>query len=311
MGDDLIICTRNRPAELARCLASVLDQTRLPTCTTVVDSSDGDDSKQLVHDFTAQWPGNRRLVYVESEPGLTRQRAVGLRSTQERIVHFVDDDTVLEPGYIAGIDATFEADAGETIGGVGGYVTDQPPHDYRRIDVLLGLDSSREGVVLPSGRNVRVFAAPAHDIDVDWLSGCSMSYRRRALDVEPPDERYGATADRNGEDVQLSYRVRQHARLVVTPRARLSHRESAAGRRSVAQLTTVELVSRYERVSAGTGKLTRRAFWVSAYGQLGWYALKGIATFSRARLAIARATWRGIREIHRLRDVRGRATAGS
>jgi GT2 family glycosyltransferase len=299
VGDDLIICTRNRPAELARCLSSVLEQTRLPTCTTVVDSSDDDGSKQLVHDFAARWPAGHRLVHVQSEPGLTHQRAVGLRSTREPIVHFVDDDTVLEPGYIAGIDATFDADARETIGGVGGYVTDQPSHDYRRVDVLLGLDSSREGVVLPSGRNVRVYTEPTHDIDVDWLSGCSMSYRRRALDVEPPDERYGATADRNGEDVQLSYRVRQHARLVVTPRARLSHRESPTGRRSVAQLTTVEIVSRYERVSAGTGVLSRRSFWLSAYGQVGWYALKGVATLSRARLAIARATWRGIREIRR------------
>ena len=37
----------------------------------------------------------------------------------------------------------------------------------------------------------------------------------------------------------------------------------------------VELTSRYERVRAGTGRLSRRAFWVSAFGQLAWYGAKG------------------------------------
>jgi GT2 family glycosyltransferase len=299
MSDDLIICTRNRAAELARCLSSVLEQTRLPTCTTVVDSSDDNDTRTLVMDFAAQWPAPHQVIYVWSEPGLTHQRAVGVRATREPIVHFVDDDTVLEPGYIAGIDATFAADAPETIGGVGGFVTDQPEHRFGRVEEVLGLDSRREGVVLPSGRNVRVYTEPTHDIDVDWLPGCAMSYRRNALAVEPPDESYGAHGDRNGEDVQLSYRVRQHARLVITPKARLSHREAPSGRRTIDRLTTVELVSRYERVDAGTGALSRRAFWVSAYGQLGWYALKALVTLSRERFAIARATWHGIREIRR------------
>jgi hypothetical protein len=131
---------------------------------------------------------------------------------------------------------------------------------------LLGLDSRREGVVLPSGRNVRVYTEPARDIDVDWIPGCAMSYRREVFDVVPLDERVGR--DRNGEDVQLSYRVRQRWDLVVTPRARLAHLESDAGRRSIEQLTTVELVSRWERVHARTGRLSPRAFWISAIGQL-------------------------------------------
>jgi GT2 family glycosyltransferase len=299
MGDDLIICTRNRPPELARCLSSVLEQTHLPTCTTIVDSSDDDETKLVVDDFASQWPPGEAVAYIRSEPGTAHQRAVGVRATREAIVHFVDDDTVLEPGYIEGIVATFDADLAGTIGGVGGFVTDQPEHRFGRIDELLGLDSRHEGIVLPSGRNVRVYTEPARDIDVDWLSGCAMSFRRTALGLEPPSDSYDAPVFRNGEDVQLGYRVRQHARLVVTPRARLSHHESQIGRRRAGELATLELVSRYERVRAGTGRLSRRAFWVSAYGQLGWYGLKGVATLSRERLAIARATWRGIREIRR------------
>ncbi len=295
MTDDLIICTRNRPAELERCLASVRTQTRVPTHTTIVDSSDGDASATVVAAFRDRWPDGHVIERVESTPGLVHQRLVGLRATHEPIVHYIDDDTVLEPGYIEGILATFAADGTEEIGGVGGYVTDQPPHRYRRIDEWLGLDSRREGVVLPSGRNVRIYTEPAHDVDVDWVPGCAMSYRRTVLEAEPPDERVGR--NRNGEDVQLSYRVRQRWRLVVTPKARLAHLTSDVERRGIEALTTVELVSRWERVHAGTGRLSERAFWVSAFGQLGWYAAKAATTRSAERWGIARATWRGIREI--------------
>jgi GT2 family glycosyltransferase len=297
MNDDLIICTRHRPHELRRCLASVVVQTRVPTTTLIVDSSDDDDSKRVVDDFTSRWPAGRAIVYVHSEPGTVHQRVVGLRESAAPIVHYVDDDTVLEPGYVEGIVTTFEQDAAEALGGVGGFVTDQPEHRYRRIDEWLGLDSRHEGVVLPSGRNIRIYTEPRHDIEVDWMSGCAMSYRRSALEREPPDERVGR--NRNGEDVQLSYRVRQHARLVVTPRARLAHITSDVERRGIAELTRVELVSRWERVREGTGRLSRGAFWLSAFGQCAWYATKAVFTLSAERWDIARATAKAIAEIAR------------
>jgi hypothetical protein len=50
-------------------------------------------------------------------------------------------------------------------------------------------------------------------------------------------------------------------------------------------------------VRAGTGKLSRGAFWMSAFGQLGWYGAKGIATWNDERLAIARETAAAIAQI--------------
>jgi GT2 family glycosyltransferase len=293
LTDDLIVCTRNRPDELAVCLQSVLTQTRLPTCTTIVDSSDDDASKRIVDELLPQWPDGHRLVHVGSAPGLVYQRIVGLEATREPIVHYIDDDTVLEPGYFAGILSVFSADEDAAIGGVGGFVTNQPEHRYRRIDEWLGLDSRREGVVLTSGRNIRIYTDLPHDTYVDWLPGCAMSYRRGVLALAPPDANVALTA----EDVELSYRVRQHAALVITPRARMEHRTSPRNRASVESSCTSELVERWRRVHAGTGILRERAFWISAFGQLGWYSVKATVTLSRDRLGIARATWRGIREI--------------
>ena len=95
--------------------------------------------------------------------------------------------------------------------------------------------------------------------------------------------------------------MRQRWRLVVVPDARIEHHESPRGRRSREQLVRVELISRYERVRAGTGRLSGRAFWVSAFGQLAWYGAKGLATFSGERIAIARETAAGILTIFRAR----------
>jgi GT2 family glycosyltransferase len=296
-SDVLVLCTRNRPEELGNCLVSVRMQHRVPTRVLVVDSSDDDAVARVVVDLAQTWAPGSVLDYLWSDPGLARQRAAGIDATVEDIVHFVDDDTVLERDYFEAIVAVFDDDTEGTVGGVGGFVTDQPPHRFTRVDEWLGLDTRREGVVLPSGRNVRVYTAPPEPIEVDWLPGCAMSYRRAVFVRERPNAALGR--DRNGEDVELSYRVRQHWRLLITPFARLEHHESPAGRRSVDELVRVELISRYERVAAGTGRLSKPAFWFSAVGQLGWYGAKGVVTWNDERLAIARETGAAIGKIAR------------
>jgi GT2 family glycosyltransferase len=290
VSDVLVLCTRNRPREVRTCLDTVRVQARVPNRVLVVDSSDDDETERVVRELAGAWPDGSVLEHLRAEPGLTRQRAVGIDATADEIVHFVDDDTVLDPGYFAAIVGVFAADRDGRLGGVGGFVTDQPPHHFRRVDAWLGLDSAAEGVVLPSGRNVRVYREPPAPIEVDWLPGCAMSYRRAVFASERPNPAVAHAS----EDVELSYRVRQHWRLVVTPAARIEHHESPRNRPSREQIVRVELVSRYERVRAGTGRLSLRAFWISALGQLAWYGGKGLVSLSRERLAIARHTAAGI-----------------
>jgi GT2 family glycosyltransferase len=291
------LCTLNRPDEVRTCLESVRAQTHVPDRVAVVDSSAGDDTRAVVEELATTWPTGS-LEYHHTERGIILQRAAGVECTTEDIVHFVDDDTVLEPGYFAAILDGFAQDTEGRVGGVGGFVTNQPHHRYRKVDIWLGLGGPREGVVLPSGRNILVATEPRSTLDVDWLSGCSMSYRRAVFSTDP----FHAGIVRTGEDVEFSYRVRQHWRLVVTPRARIAHYESQRERMARALLVQTELVSRHRRVSAGTGRLSMRAFWVSALGQFIWYGAKGIVTLSRDRLMIAKQTGAGILAIVRNRD---------
>ncbi len=96
---DLIVCTRNRPAELTRVLHSIAEQTTLPARVLVVDSSDANASAAVVEQRSAVWPAGSQLELRRSDPGLPHQRNVGIDATTRPIVCFLDDDVVLEPDY--------------------------------------------------------------------------------------------------------------------------------------------------------------------------------------------------------------------
>ena len=264
LEDALIVCTRNRPLEVGRCLESVANQTRLPHVILVVDSSD-DDATERVVGGRSFGPLADRLEYHRSLAGLTHQRNAGVALTRSDIVHFIDDDVVLEPGYIAAVMAAFSADERGAILGVGGLVTNAHHEGRSSLRRLFGLYGDRSGAVLASGRNVLAVDLVV-DADVDWLSGCSMSYRRTLFDVIRFDEDlpgYGL-----GEDVEFSYRVRQHGRLLVATAARLVHLQSPTNRLTSVQYTRDELITRARRVRARTGRLRMRAFWLSVIGQV-------------------------------------------
>lgn len=281
--DELVICTLDRPLEVARCLASVAAQERPPSLVRVVDASAGDETRAVVADF-ASGPLGTRLVHQPAARGLTRQRNAAVSAGTSDLVHFVDDDTVLDPGYLAAIVAVFEEDRAGAVLGVGGLVTNvhHPPAPWAKR--LFLLDGDRPGRVLRSGRNQSAVDLRV-PTDVDWLSGCAMSFRRSAFQGARFDESlegYGL-----GEDVEFSYRLRQRGRLVVTPAARIEHLQSERNRLTSAGYTYDELVNRARRVRARTGCLRMRWYWWSVIGQLGGFAVISLARpdgVERARL---------------------------
>lgn len=292
MRDDaVVLCTRNRPHEVATCLVTLAAQTEPAATVAVVDSSDDDATRRVVDQLRATWPEGSRLDHVPSRPALTHQRVVGLARTRGELVHFVDDDVELAPEYLAAVRGTFSTD--DAIVGVGGFVVNASRVEARKLDELLGLDARIGGQVLASGRNIALRDEPTAPVDVEWLSGCAMSYRRAVLEREPPNEAFPF----EGEDVELSYRVGRHGRLVVTPTARVVHHESAANRVAGIPQVEAELTTRYRRVVGNPDRLSERAFWISAYGQLVKYAVSGGVTLSKRRLDIARGTARAMRQI--------------
>jgi glycosyltransferase involved in cell wall biosynthesis len=224
----VLVCTRNRPADLAACLRSVGAQRRPPTEVVVVDASDDDASARVV----AAWAADAAIAahVLRTAPGLTRQRNLGLAAARGALVTFLDDDVVLDPDYLAAIAALFARDA--RLGGAEGTVAVPPLRGRRRVAnalrrlFLMNSLGGRRGV--KRSGFVAYDPAPRGVQEVDCLVGCNMTYRREVFARFRFDEWYEGYG--LGEDADFSYRVSRVWRLVQTADARLEHRLSPVAR---------------------------------------------------------------------------------
>jgi glycosyltransferase involved in cell wall biosynthesis len=109
----VVICTRDRPDELRRCLSSLPQQSYVPREVIVVDNASRDGQTREVAEAA-------RAIYVrEDRPGLDIARNTGaLRATSE-IVAYTDDDVLLHPRWLERMVAAFDA---PQIGAVTGLV---------------------------------------------------------------------------------------------------------------------------------------------------------------------------------------------
>jgi GT2 family glycosyltransferase len=103
-GDvSVVICTRDRPQDLARCLKSLLDCSPGPLEILVVDNAPQDDlTRNLVSGFAG-------VTYLR-EPlrGLSHARSCGARAARGGIVAFTDDDVEVSSNWIARVSAPFD-----------------------------------------------------------------------------------------------------------------------------------------------------------------------------------------------------------
>lgn len=101
----VVICTRDRPAELARCLASIPQQSRPPDQIVVVDNCSRSSEVEAVCRAAGV-----HYVY-EPRPGLDIARNAGAEAATGEIVAYTDDDVVLHPDWIARVLAAFDLPA--------------------------------------------------------------------------------------------------------------------------------------------------------------------------------------------------------
>jgi len=100
----VVICTRDRPDELERCLASFSTQTRHPDQILVVDNASKDERTMLV----ARRAG---VDYVrEDRPGLDFARNTGVKAAKGDLVVYTDDDVVITPNWLERLIMAFDAD---------------------------------------------------------------------------------------------------------------------------------------------------------------------------------------------------------
>lgn len=225
----VIIPTYNRPEDLTKCLASILDQTIPPFEVIVVD--DGNLPAVPLENEMRQ-RGIRCVYHKKKSPGLTASRNVGIKLATGDIIFFFDDDVVLLPKYLEETLKTFADDATGHLAGVGGIQLNQTPLTLLRraeriFEVMFLISGLREGQVLPSGfcTDYGRTEFPIRKItDVKFLHGGISAWRRSVFNefiFSEDFQGYGL-----GEDKDFSIRVSQKYRLVINPASQLYHYES-------------------------------------------------------------------------------------
>jgi hypothetical protein len=100
-GISVVICSRDRCAELAVCLASIGRQRSPPAEIIVVDNSEEGSAQSICDRFSG-------VVHVhQPRPGLSTARNTGVRAATRDLIVFTDDDVEAHPGWLAEIARAF------------------------------------------------------------------------------------------------------------------------------------------------------------------------------------------------------------
>lgn len=230
----VIVCTRGRPTELRRALASLAAQTMRADEVLVVDGSDAADEALACTPSIGRSP----LRYAHTlPPGLTRQRNLAVALAQTDLCLFVDDDCECEPGYVEHVRDVFAGDAAGAIGAVLGRVIEPEGRLAARRSGRGALFSAALRFFLlprpgPGHIQASGFQTLPHHLDgprdVTCLSGGAMSFRRSLLAGLRFDE--GLEGPGEMEDVDMARKVSCLARIRYEPAARVRHRPSPVGR---------------------------------------------------------------------------------
>ena len=102
----VVICTRDRPIDLARCVQSLVEQDHPQFTVWLVDSAPKTDATRSIADSFA---GRLRLRYLhEPSPGLSRARNLALGHELDDIVAWIDDDEIADPTWLSELTRALE-----------------------------------------------------------------------------------------------------------------------------------------------------------------------------------------------------------
>jgi GT2 family glycosyltransferase len=294
--DALIICTRNRSEDMARCLASLMTQKRLPTTVLVVDSSDDTRTQEAVEDLQRQPELSTTISYLRAERGLTKQRNAGLAHIGQDfdVVHFIDDDVEMERLYIDELDRAFEAD--DQLVGAGGMVLGGNRRRPRLTAVLGGRDSHKPGSVIRTGFNIGAHETPSL-LAVEWLPGCSMSFRVARIGQHRFDEQ--RTGYAIGEDVDFGMKMASEGMLLHVPSARLVHHQSPVNRMLRSEITRMAVHHRWQLAEDRLGRVSKLFVVLGTLSECFSYAGKALVHRDRALAQCSTASIRGLVDVVR------------
>lgn len=245
----VIVCTRDRLEDLARCLDRLLALVSPPGEIVVVDNSSSGSARALV-------AGKPPAIYVhEPRPGLSVARNAGVRASRGALIAFTDDDTEALPGWTSELSQAFrDAEIEAVTGLVLPAALDTAAQRYFQF-AIGGFGGSGEFVPIRFDQEFLRRSRP-HGVQV-WRigAGANMAFRRITLErVGLFDERLGAGAAGCSEDSEMLYRVlAAGGTCLFEPRAVVLHHHRAEWRALRRQMRAymkghgAALVAQYDR----------------------------------------------------------------
>jgi glycosyltransferase involved in cell wall biosynthesis len=190
MDISLIVATRNRCQQLARCLDSVgRIKFERPWELIVVDNGSTDATAELIQQFRDKLPIPVRYVF-EPEPGLGNAHTAGVRVACGEILAFTDDDCYPESDFLRRVWCVF---ADPSIGYIAGRITLHDPAD----DPMSTIESTTP------------YTFPARTlVSGGSFGGANMAFRKKVLgEIGGFDPLFGPGALFNAEDVDAAARA--------------------------------------------------------------------------------------------------------
>lgn len=187
----LIVCTRNRARQLARCLDAMRKVSFDGAWeVVVVDNGSTDDTAAVIKAAALDMPVQLISAFQE-KPGVSGGRNAGVRASHGRIIVFTDDDCYVEPDFLTETQRAFRD---EKVGYATGRVELHDP-----TDITMTTNPSRMQVRFPARSYVHV----------DQIIGANLAFRRSVLEkIGGFDEIMGPGASiPSGEDLDLAARA--------------------------------------------------------------------------------------------------------
>jgi GT2 family glycosyltransferase len=270
LGDcSLVVATYDRGVELMRLMNSLVSLPDQPGEVVIVDG-------HPTAAFSAAlryWAENNAvpfdICYVESPPGLTRQRNVGVDISSREYLFFLDDDAIPLNGYFEEMRRVFRDDREKKVGGLAGCVInemDRPIPRRWRLRFALGLVPRMEPMVYcPSGTHTpRGLLKPFSGVrKIDVMPGCAWTFRREIFETD----RFSCFFEgySQGEDLEMSLRVGRRWVCLCCGDARILHLPGGGGRPASFKRGQMEMRNRYfiwKRHTPRPGFRHAAAFWL-------------------------------------------------
>jgi glycosyltransferase involved in cell wall biosynthesis len=218
----VVVCTRNRPELLGRCLAAILESVaaagrEVNASVLVVDNASDDDGPAEVAASLAV------DVVGEPVPGLDVARNRAVATSSGDIVSFVDDDVVVESMWLRTLARAFaeHPDAVAITGGVMAYIL--ATEAQATFEQCGGFFKGwRAGPVDRAAR-------PDLPFDPSIGVGCNMAFRRTALEAAGPFDEALDTGPplAGGGDLDMLVRMARLGTVVYEPSALVRHEHRA------------------------------------------------------------------------------------